>query len=140
MAANNQKGFIGRKALLLMSLTFSFITFCLFYQLMPTTNTITKRKSETVIKQANHNNCLGDKQYKAYSFAKANQDNLSTSANSDLDPRVIKRFAAAQQELEQRERGVDIKITFNWGRANPWPIPKFTNNSKYQPNKTNQNK
>lgn len=138
MATDNQKGFIGRKALLLMSLTFSFITFCLLQQLMPTTNSITKRKGETVIKQANHSNCLIDKQYKAYNFAKANQDNLSTSANSDLDPRVMKRFAAAPQELEQHS--VDMKITFNWGRANPWPIPKFTNNSKCQPNQSNQNK
>lgn len=135
MATDNQKGFIGRKALLLMTLVFSFFSFCLLQKLTLITNTITNPKSKTAAHQT-HNGGLGEKKYEAYEFPKDKPVSLST--NSNLDPRVVSRFAAAQQELEQH--GVDIKITFNWGRANPWPIPKFTNNSKCQPNQSNQNK
>lgn len=135
MATKKQKGFIERKALLLMALIFSFFSFCLLQKLTLITNTIPNSKNKIATHQT-HNSGFGEKKHEAYEFPKDKPVSLST--NSNLDPRVVSRFAAAQQELEQHS--VDIKITFNWGRANPWPIPKFTNNSKCQPNQSNQNK
>lgn len=125
------KGFISGKVLLLMALILSFVSFCLLGKLIPTTNTTTKQKSKTDIKKANPRGCFGDKLYTAYNLPKTNQVN-----QSNLDRHVVKYFSASQQELDKR----DIKMTFNWGRPNPWPIPKFTNNSKCQPNQSNQNK
>lgn len=148
---NNQKGFIGRKTLLLMTLIFSFFTFCLLRQLTPIINTIPNSKSKTTTNQT-HKDCFGENKYEAYEFPKDKQASLST--NSNLDPRVVSRFSAPRQVLPERSpheagrtldvngirtrRNVrDIIAIFNrhgwrWLGASdsPNPTPKFKNNSQ----------
>lgn len=55
---------------------------------------------------------------------------------SNLNPYVLKHFSAPKQELGKHE----IKMTFNWGRPNPWPIPKLRNNNQHQSNQVGENK
>ncbi len=90
----SQKGFIGRKTLLLMGLVFSLLTFCLLQKLTPSTN-ISKPTTRISIHQT-------------YEPPKDEQAKLPR--NSDLDPRVVNRFLAARQELDSK----NIHVEFKW--------------------------
>lgn len=105
--ATNQKGFIGRKVLLLMSLIFSFFSFCLLQKLTLITNTIPNSKNEIATHQT-HNSGFGEKKHEAYEFPKDKSVSLST--NSNLDPRVVSRFSVPEQELEKPS--INPKATF----------------------------
>lgn len=125
------KGFVAGKVLVLMALILSLVSFCLLQKLMPATNNITERKNETDVGgKPNCSNWIRDKRYKAsYNFPKINQSNCS-----NLNPYIIRHFSASQQELNKH----DIKITFNWGRPNPWPIPKPRNNNQHLSNQVSK--